>query len=239
MPSSSGRVLPGLPSIGWIVRCEIPARQILRFPGFAELQRGVCGWIYESGNHVRHPGYDRWTWILSAPKWMWTSVRPWFWSAGESKEWTEDQLEHPGVKGMLQSFRWIRCCYTYKENQALYFLQSLRHSTAFKHIAHFTVWFNLTSWISQKHPTWHRRSKLRRCWTCWEQSAKQWHWNGRMQHLAKAKHWRTCWQNVLVTTIALQHGAVIDWTLKRNSWFTTCHFGQTVFVFVPVGYQIW
>ncbi|CAK9026067.1 unnamed protein product [Durusdinium trenchii] len=45
---------------------------------------------------------------------------------GYTKEWTEDQLEHKDVSSMLLSFRWVRCCFTYRENSGTYFLQSLR-----------------------------------------------------------------------------------------------------------------
>eukprot|EP00435_Cladocopium_sp_Y103_P023953 s3522_g5.t2 len=49
-------------------------------------------------------------------------------------EWSDDQLRDPAVAHMLQSFRWVRCSFTYFSNPAHHYLHSLKvgHITAEK-----------------------------------------------------------------------------------------------------------
>ena len=43
-----------------------------------------------------------------------------------TEDWPEEVLSIPEVEKMLQSFRWIRCSYTYFANPSHHFLHSLR-----------------------------------------------------------------------------------------------------------------
>ena len=42
------------------------------------------------------------------------------------EDWTDEQLQVPEVSMMLESFRWIRCSFTWFQNPAHHFLHSLR-----------------------------------------------------------------------------------------------------------------
>ena len=43
-----------------------------------------------------------------------------------AKEWDDEILNMPAVTAMLESFRWIRCSFTYFQNPGHHFLHSLR-----------------------------------------------------------------------------------------------------------------
>lgn len=47
------------------------------------------------------------------------------------KEWDDARLEHPDVTKMLESFRWVRCSFTYFSNPSHHYLHSLRAFTAY------------------------------------------------------------------------------------------------------------
>ena len=103
------------------------------------------------------------------------------------EEWSDDRLDHPEVTKMLESFRWVRCSFTYFPIPATHFLHSLRASIAhwfpvgvpvFISRGHFLALLNNPKvCISEVWVTLPRRSKALQPWTCWGQFHKLWQWS--------------------------------------------------------------